>query len=93
MPGASLDGVVVRPPDVIAVRVGDVMVLHDPRSDRYVRLNRTGELLWDYLSRGRSVRDMAAMLAARYGVPIARAQQDVQRLVGDLLARGLLESG
>jgi hypothetical protein len=90
VPEITRDAVLTRAPDVIAVRVGEVMVLHDPRGDRYVRLNRTGELVWDCLADGRSVTELADVLSTRYGVPTQVARQDVEHLVADLLARGML---
>ena len=89
----GLTAALVRAPDVLAVHVGETMVLHDPRSDRYVSLNGSGELLWELLSSARSVQELTDALGQRYGIPATQARQDVERLVGDLLERGMLQLG
>ncbi len=83
----------VRAPDVIGVHVGSELVLHEPRGDRYVHLNESGELLWDHLAEPRSVQELALKLSGRYGLPMAQAMCDVERLAGALLARAMLVLG
>ncbi len=82
--------VLVRAPEVIAVHVGEVMVLHDPCSDSYVRLNASGKLLWERLSEPCSLRELGAALAERYGLEAVRAMDDAGRLTAELLARGMV---
>ncbi len=88
--GVDSGTVLTRAPDVIAVHVGEVLVLHDPLGDAYVRLNKSGELLWECLAEPRSVRDLAGALAERYRLPAERAMGEAERLAGDLLARGMV---
>jgi Coenzyme PQQ synthesis protein D (PqqD) len=88
--GVDSGTALTRAPDVIAVHVGEVLVLHDPLGDAYVRLNKSGELLWECLAEPRSVRELAGVLAERYGLPPERTLGDAERLVRDLLARGMV---
>jgi Coenzyme PQQ synthesis protein D (PqqD) len=88
--GVDSATMLTRAPEVIAVHVGEVLVLHDPLGDAYVRLNKSGELLWECLAEPRSVRELAGLLAERYGLPAQRALGDAGRLAGDLLARGIV---
>ena len=88
--GVDSGTVLTRAPDVIAVHVGEVLVLHDPLGDAYVRLNDSGELLWECLAEPRSVRDLAGALGERYRLPAERTLDDAERLARDLLARGMV---
>lgn len=88
--GVDSRTVLTRAPEVIAVHVGEVLVLHDPLGDAYVRLNESGELLWECLAEPCSVRALAGVLADRYGLPAKEALDDAARLSRDLLARGML---
>ena len=66
-------------------------VLHDPRSDRYVRLNPTAAFLWAELEVPRSLSDLAACLVGRYGLDSGSAQRDVTVLAQELVRRGVIE--
>jgi len=92
MPAHGVDSgtVLSRAPEVIAVHVGEVLVLHDPLGDAYVRLNESGELLWECLAEPCSVRELAGVLGDRYGLSAERTLDDAARLARDLLARGML---
>ena len=88
--GVDSRTVLTRAPEVIAVHVGEVLVLHDPLGDTYARLNESGELLWDCLAEPRSVQELAGVLAERYGLPAERMLGDAERIARDLLARGMV---
>ena len=88
--GLDSGTVLMRAPDVISVHVGEVLVLHDPLGDAYVRLNESGELLWESLAEPRSVCELAGVLAEHYRVPAERTLGDAERLARGLIARGML---
>lgn len=92
MPAHRVDSrtLLTRAPEVVAVHVGEVLVLHDPLGDAYVRLNESGELLWESLAEPRSVRELAGVLAEHYEVPAERTLGDAERLARGLLVRGMV---
>ncbi|CAL9325127.1 lasso peptide biosynthesis PqqD family chaperone [Streptomyces sp. SudanB182_2057] len=69
---------------------GGAMVLLDERTGKYRQLNPTGALVLRLLLRGATAEDAAAALAERYPQAVARAGEDVARLVEALRRAGLL---
>jgi hypothetical protein len=68
--------------------LGDEVVMLDPGEDRYLRLNRTGSLLWNQLQRPAKIEELAAGLAAAEEIPVERAQADTIAFVEQLIAHG-----
>lgn len=93
MPALDRETVVRRAPHVLAEAVGDVVVILDPGSDAYVRLNRTGARLWLALEEPQTVGALAGGLAAAYGLEDDRALADTAGYVADLAARGFVSTG
>jgi len=56
-------------------------------------VNRTAREIADELAGGADCAAVAAALADRYGLGIAEARRDVDRVVGELKARGFLDNG
>jgi hypothetical protein len=69
------------------------VVLLDLRASRYFSVNSSGTLLWRLLAKGTTPTRLGKELARSYGVDGARARMDVDRFLGKLNSRGLLESG
>ena len=87
----GLDGAVFsRAPEVVDARVGDVVVVLDPDTDRYARLNATAALIWEQLERPRELSALAEALASRYGLPGDVARRQVEELITSLLDRGVV---
>jgi hypothetical protein len=76
--------------DVLAEEVLGETILLDAVEGRYVRLNRTGALLWHALAEPRTEADLAALLHSTHGIALERGQADAQALLAALLARGLV---
>jgi hypothetical protein len=93
VPEPTLDAAtsVGRRHGVIAERMLEETVILDPASDRYARLNATGRLMWEQLSAPRTLGELAAVLAAEYGIDERRALSDVTAFVEAMVARGLVE--
>ncbi|CAB4880613.1 unannotated protein [freshwater metagenome] len=71
--------------------LADVVVL-DPQTGRYVRLNRTAALLWELLDGAPGTpATLAAALEQRLGAPAQRAPADVTAFIEAMLSRGLVE--
>jgi hypothetical protein len=80
--------------DELVWRVVDKeVVLLDLRASRYFSVNSSGTVLWRLLAEGSTPARLDEELARSYGVHGARARMDVDRFVGKLYSRGLLESG
>jgi hypothetical protein len=76
--------------------LGQEVVMLDPERDSYLRLNRTGSLLWNRLERPATVADLAAGLAAAEGIPPERARADTIAFVEQMIEHGAVrvaESG
>jgi hypothetical protein len=69
----------------------DTLVILDPRTQRYLSLNRSGTGLWDLVAAGTTCETLVETLRARYGLSDTQAQQDVDALVGQLRESGLLQ--
>ncbi len=82
-----------RVPDHVHFRNlhGEVVLL-DTKTDAYLGLNQTAAVAWEVLAGGGSQEAAADSLVARFDVAPEVAQADVAALVGDLLARGLIEA-
>ena len=66
---------------------GDTVML-DPEGDRYLRLNKTGGMLWETLAESRTIAELGAQLAESAGIAPDRADDDAIAFV-----RALLEAG
>lgn len=87
----SLDGAVFsRAPDVVDARVGDDLVLLDPDTDRYARLNTTAAVIWEQLERPSELSALANALASRYELAGDVARRQVEELLTSLLERGVV---
>jgi hypothetical protein len=71
--------------------VGGEAVLLDLHGRRLAGLNATGSFLFPLLDGGRTAADLAAAVAARFGVERARAEGDVAAFLADLARRGFVE--
>jgi hypothetical protein len=78
------------PKDVAAADdEGRIVLLHLPSARRLV-LSDTASRIWEGLADGRDPGELAASLASAYGTQTDVVAADVDRLVADLLERGLL---
>jgi hypothetical protein len=66
-------------------------VLLDLEGRRVMGLNPVGSFVWELLDGQRTVEDLAAAVAARFGADPARAGQDVRAFLATLRERGLVE--
>lgn len=56
-------------------------------------INATGEFIWEGLTRGRTLDETAAAVAAEFAVPPEAARRDCREFAERLLAHGLIEAG
>lgn len=68
-------------------------ILIDLSSGMYYSMEKVSGLVWSMIMAGSSVARIAAVIAERYSVPLAQAQEDVRALVDELLADKLVLVG
>jgi Coenzyme PQQ synthesis protein D (PqqD) len=78
-------------PTVRASRSSDGLILLDVRGGCVLASNEVGARIWELLEEGCSSVDIAARIAADYGVPRERATMDVTAFIAALVARGVAE--
>lgn len=75
----------------MARRVGDEIVILDVNSGQYFGLNEVGAFIWDQLESDTAREALIAAVTASYDIDTDRATADIDALVADLVARGLIE--
>jgi hypothetical protein len=78
------------PPQVMSRLVDDETVLLDLESGMYFGLDGVGKRIWDSVTEGHSIGEIAAIITTEYEVDEERAQADVVAFTSDLVERGLL---
>jgi hypothetical protein len=85
----STQAIVRRAPGAIDVTVAGALILHDPHSDGYTRLNATAAELWDRLEDPITVAELTSGLARRHRIDEQRAARDTVAALEQLIDRGL----
>ena len=78
---ARSEGLVTEPME------GGIVML-DPESDRYLRLNATGRLIWEALAEPATVAELAQVLSERGGISRERAEADAATFIEGLIDFG-----
>ena len=86
----DLDTRLSIPPQVMSRLVGDETVLLDLESGIYFGLDGVGKRIWESISDGLTLGQIAAVIKSEYEVEEDQAQGDVIEFVRDLVERGLL---
>lgn len=84
------DTILIIPPQVMSRLVDDETVLLDLESGMYFGLDGVGKKIWDSVTEGCSIGEIAAIITAEYEVDEERAQADVVAFTSELVERGLL---
>ncbi len=87
---APTDRILVRD-DVSAREFDGEWILLDLHGGNYFGLDEVGGIIWKELGAGRSVDEVAALLATTYDAPPATITADVLTLVNELIERGLVK--
>lgn len=77
-----------RNDDLIVESLQGQTVMLDTESDRYLRLNETGGMLWEALAEPRTLAELASHLAERTGIDEERAATDTGAFIQGLLDLG-----
>ena len=78
------------PPHVMSRLVDDETVLLDLQSGMYFGLDGVGQHIWEGIGEGKTLGDIAAVIAGEYEVDEAQALTDAIEFASDLVERGLL---
>ncbi len=84
------DTVLLIPPQVMSRLVDDETVLLDLESGMYFGLDGVGKRIWDSVTEGCSIGEIAKIITTEYEVDAERAKADVIAFTNDLVERGLL---
>ena len=79
---------VARSAGLVTEQLEGGTVMLDPESDRYLRLNQTGSVIWDALAEPATVAELGQMLSERSGISRERAEADAAKFI-----EGLIEVG
>ena len=79
------------PEQVHTRRFDDELVVLDLVRGEYFALDEVGAIVWEHLVAGKTLAEVAVELVATYDVVQDTALSDVRRLVGELVAMGLIE--
>jgi len=95
----TLDTTYVPSEDIVAREIeGEIIIVPltaavadaDGQADALYTLNDTGKAIWERLDGQRSLKDVAAELAAEYEAPAGEIEADVLGLVAELVSRRML---
>ena len=64
------------------------IVMLDPESDRYLRLNASGRLIWEALAEPATVEEVTQLLSERSGISRERAEADATTFINELIDFG-----
>lgn len=76
--------------DVAAKVIDGEAIIINLANGMYYSLDQTGAAAWRLLGARRSVQEASAALARHYGVEAGRVQEDLTRLIADLLEQKLI---
>jgi hypothetical protein len=91
MASPTLDDEVRVPERVEFSRVRDQIALLNVETGVYFGLDEIGARMWDLLCEHRTLRAAAERMDSEFAVEPARLREDLLRLVGELVDKGLLE--
>ena len=87
----SLQSKVAATPNVLAQDLAGESVLLNLQSEEYFGLDDVGTQIWQTLTEKDSIGTAIAALQAEYDVEPEQLRQDVENLIAELLANGLVE--
>ena len=76
----------------LAETLGEETVMLDPERDRYLRLNRSGGILWSALTEPLTVEELSERLVDATGIDRERAREDTLSFVRRMLDHGAIRA-
>ena len=87
----SLERKIAATPNVLAQDLAGESVLLNLQTEEYFGLDDVGTRIWQTLTEKESVQTAINALQAEYEVEPEQLRQDVENLIAELLANGLVE--
>ena len=84
------EAVAVATTQQLSTQLGDEVVILGLRDSVYYGLTKVGARIWELLQTPRTLSDIVQVLVVEYEVTLEQAEADLQRLLSDLHARGLV---
>jgi hypothetical protein len=81
----------IRKDNWVGSQIDDAFVMLDFMGGEYVSLNATATDVWNALEHPSTASDIVSSLMAKYDVPQEQCAAAVDRLLGDLEVKGLIE--
>lgn len=81
-----------RSPDVVSRVLDGQAVLLDLESSKYLGLNDVATRVWELLGEGQALGAIRAALLQEFEVPPEVLTRDLEHLVAEMLARGLIRA-
>ena len=78
------------PEDVLTAHLAGEAVLLDLKTKQYYQLNATAARVWQGLEQALEPQRIVDALMQEFAVDAATAQREMERVIGDLRARGLV---
>ena len=78
------------PEDVLTAHLSGEAVLLDLKTKQYYQLNATAARVWQGLEQALEPQRIVDALMHEFAVDAATAQREMERVIGDLRARGLV---
>jgi hypothetical protein len=86
----TLNDRVTVSPEVMVRQVGDELVILELAKGTYFGLDPVGTRIWQLIEKGGTLSEIGAVLFEEYDVPREVLEGDLVRVVGELLAEGLV---
>lgn len=80
-----------RAADLIEADVGDELVALDVKAGEYFSFNPIARSVWHRLSTPQSFDDLRGGLLGEYDVSVQQCARDLEQLLDDMVAEGLIE--
>lgn len=80
------------PERIVFKKVGEEMVLLDFERGIYYGLNPAGARIWELFAEGKSIDEIVDLLTGEFDVERTDAKKDVEALMDDLAANGLVSA-
>lgn len=85
-----LDASVVATERQLSTTLGDEVIILGLDDSMYYGLTATGARIWELVQTPRTIDDILSVITAEFDVDRERAEADLQPLLADLQARGLV---
>jgi Coenzyme PQQ synthesis protein D (PqqD) len=90
--GFSIDSHVIRREDVLSAPVDQELIMLDPATSRYHRLDPIGLRVWELLGQAASVDEICQALEPEFEVSAERCRADVITFLDKLHRAGLVKA-